>query len=255
MELTKIESPSFAQDKTISLPVSYVQNLDANFNSKLYEDFYNDMNPQKKFNNPDSEDFDNSDFYNLYYLDKNQSKEDTDKILDVSNQFSKNNKDKIFEFTKVMKEEKRIGRKRKGDNHQYKEKVHTKYDKDNIHTKIQVHFLKFLFCFINEIIEIYFGKKKQFLNIDYQNKKVVTKDNVKKLKTTKIGEILSQDISTKYKKLNTIDKEINNKLYLEVIENENIKKILSETYINIFRNLYYKNKRNLNNYGLKYYII
>ena len=91
MELTEIESPTFVQD-----PVSYVGNLDANFNSKSYEIFFNDMNPQKMFDNPDSEDFDDSDFYNLYYLDKNQSKKDPDNILDLHIQNSKNNKDKIF---------------------------------------------------------------------------------------------------------------------------------------------------------------
>ena len=70
------------------------------------------------------------------------------------------------------------------------------------------------------------------------------------MKSKEIGEILRQNISPKYREKYKNDKEINNKLYLEVIKYDNIRKILSEKYINIFKNFYYKNKRDLNDYGL-----
>ena len=70
------------------------------------------------------------------------------------------------------------------------------------------------------------------------------------MKLIEIGYILRQDISSKYRKQYLEDKEKNNKLYLEVIKYDSIKKILSETYINIFRNFYYINKRDLNDYNL-----
>ena len=148
------------------------------------------------------------------------------------------------------KEEKRkkSGRKRKRENENGK-KYHTKFAYDNIIRKIQVHFLNFLVSFINEILKHYEFKQK-FFNIDYSIKKDIKKENVENLKSIEIGEILCKDISKKYKNQYKEDVKINNKIYLEVIKNDNIKKILSEKYINIFKNIYYKNKRDLNDYGL-----
>ena len=241
-----IDSTLFGVEKNISDPPIFVPNpnysLDAN--NKLFEDF------QEKSNIIDYPNhFNNSAFNSIYSLDKNEKKEEFEKTSEVTAKITENNlakieksNNKIFEITKVKKE-KRVGRKRKR-NHDGKE--HTKYDKDNVHTKIQVNFITFLFSFINEIL-IYYGIKEKFLDIAYKDKKDVTKDNVENLKTTEIGQILRKDITTKYK---IQDKENNNKLYLKVIKNESIKKILSEKYINIFRNLYYKNKRDLNDYGL-----
>ena len=169
---------------------------------------------------------------------KIKKKEEFEIIPEVTTKITENN-NKIFRITKVKKE-KRVGRKRKGD-HLNDEKVHTKYDKDNVHRKIQVNFITFLLSFINEIL-IHFGIKQKFLKIEYKNIKDVTKEKVENLKTTEIGQILSQDISPKYQTLYDKNKDFNCKLYLKVIKNESIKKILSEKYINIFRNLYYKNK-------------
>ena len=154
---------------------------------------------------------------------------------------------KIFEIKKEIKE-KRAGRKRKRDNENIN-KIHSKYDYDNIMRKIQVHYQNFLLSFINEILK-HFGVNQKFLNIDYNSKKDIKLKNIENLKSKEIGEILRQNISPKYREKYKNDKEINNKLYLEVIKYDNIRKILSEKYINIFRNFYYKNKRDLNDYGL-----
>ena len=154
------------------------------------------------------------------------------------------NKIKYFKIIKV----KRVGRKRKRVDPKFG-KIHSKYDFDNIIRKIQVHFHKFLISFVNEIL-MGFGIKQKFLNTDYKNKRNVKKEIVDNLKSKEIGKILCQTLSTKYKKLYKLDKEKNSKLYSEVIENVSIKKILSEPYINIFRNFYYKNKRDLNDYNL-----
>lgn len=151
---------------------------------------------------------------------------------------------KVFKIAKSKFD----GRKRKRD-YQNNKKVHSKYDNDNIIRKVQVHFQNYLVLLINEIIKNY-GFDKKFLKIDYKNIKNVNKKNVENMKTKEIGQILRQNISTKYRKLYTIDKEMNNKLYLEVIKHDNIRKFLSETYINIFRNFYFINKREINEYDL-----
>ena len=70
------------------------------------------------------------------------------------------------------------------------------------------------------------------------------------MKTKEIGKILCQNISPKFSKIFNIDKENNKKLYEKVIKNENIKNLLSETYIKMFRDYYYKNIKELNVYNL-----
>ena len=182
---------------------------------------------------------------------------DKNTITYESTKFSENKSilkiNKIFEIKKEKKIIKRLGRKRKGDYLKSNDaKFHSKYDYDNIIRKIQVHFQNFLISFINEIL-IHFGFKNKFLNIDYNYKKDIKTKTVEKLKLLEIGQILRQNISTKYKKQYKDDKEKNNNLYLEIANNAkygSIRKILSETYINIFRNFYYKNKKDLGDYGL-----
>ena len=161
-------------------------------------------------------------------------------------------KEKIFDILKEKKGKSELGRKRKGE-HTNGKNTHSKYDYDNIIRKIQVHFQNFLISFANEILGHFGFKERKFLNIEYNNKKDIKKETVEKLKSKEIGQILRQNISTKYKKQYKYDKDKNNKLYLEVTKNaeyDSIRKILSETYINIFRNFYYINKRDLNDYGL-----
>ena len=238
------ESQSFADENKLS---NNFINSDDDFedHSNWDKNDFSDLNILEK-ENFDYSNLDSDSLYCCYFLERKRSNIENEIISEISTKIPENNK--IFDIMKVKKE-KKVGRKRKGD-HQEEEKAHTKYDKDNIHRKIQVHFLNFLFSSTNEILA-YFEIDKKFLNIDYKNKKVVTKDNFENLKITEIGEILRQDISTKYRKLYKIDKKLNNKLYLsEVNENDSIKKFLSETYIDIFLNLYYKNKRDLNDYGL-----
>ena len=198
-------------------------------------------------------DINNPLFYFTSEIDDSESKEITIKNFNNTREQTNisENKIKCFEIIKEVKKKKRIGRKRARDYQivENVEKCHSKYDYDNIIRKVQVYFQNFLVSFINEILS-YFGIKKKFLGIEYKNKKDVKKENVENLKSIEIGQILRQNLSTKYRKQYKDDKEKNNKLYLEVIKYDSIRKILTEKYINIFRNLYYKNKRDLNDYGL-----
>ena len=202
----------------------------------------------------DLNEFSSNFFFEIHNLDKEALPKIEDIGLDKDNNSKETKEYSIIKNETIEVAKKRLGRKRMKDNQDNQEtqkdqNVHTKYNKDNIIRKIQVHFQNFLICLINEII-LNYGFKKKFLNIDYKNKKNVKKVNVENLRTQKIGQILCQNISTKYRKLYKIDKEMNIKLYLEVIKYESIKNFLSETYINIFRNIYYTNKRDINDYGL-----
>lgn len=126
-------------------------------------------------------------------------------------------------------------------------KYHSKCDKDNILRKIQVHYHTFIINYINEVLK-YFGFEKEFYHIDYQFKKNITNKTFKNLKKKNISFILSQKLSTKYRKKCLQDDECNFK-YCEELKKDNkyplIKKILEQNYINLFKEVYYKNIREL----------
>lgn len=120
------------------------------------------------------------------YLIKNNSTNEIDKISDnelfailksnnnsesntsrYNNSFTKNinaieKKNKyLFKIKKILR-----GRKTKRD---LNKKAHNKYDLDNIHTKIQVHFFNFIINVSNDAIETILGKKNIFF---YKFKKI-----------------------------------------------------------------------------------
>lgn len=193
-------------------------------------------------------DFSSTFFWEYHNLEDLELPKINDNNTSNTKENTQNSGNKNFEMTK-----KKAGRKRINDNkkEQKDEHVHSKESKDNIIRKIQVHFHNFLLLFINEIIINYgLDKKFQFIDIDYTYKKNIKKEDFEKLKSKEIHQILCQNISPKFRKISKIDKEINNKIYSEVIKYDSIRRILSERYINIFRNIYYVNKRVINDYDL-----
>ena len=143
------------------------------------------------------------------------------------------------------------GRKRafslnKNQNNEIKEKEkenpHDKNRVDNLKKKIQVHYISFILSFLNEIIK-HFGLDKQFLQIDYNNKKDVRKKNLNELKEKTIGEIISSEISTKYKHY---DKNHNKIIVDELRENEVLRNILCQNYMTFFKEVYYKSNNRIN---------
>ena len=131
--------------------------------------------------------------------------------------------------------------------------VHDKNSSDNIFRKIQVHYMSFIVLFLNEILQN-LNIDKRFYKIDYEFKNNVNKKFVKELKRKTIGDIISTKISTKYRKLNV---KINQVICDEIKENEVMKKILSQNYLNFFKKIYYQSNKyiNLKEYGLNKDII
>lgn len=144
--------------------------------------------------------------------------------------------------TNNNKNDRYLLRKKEMSNETKGEKRHSKYDIDNVLRTIQVHFQRFIFDYINEILN-YFGFEEKFYHINYKCKRIISKKVFNKLKTKSIGSILCQEISPKYRKHYMEDKDKNIKLYNKVIKNNIINNILSESYIYLFREIYYKNKR------------
>ena len=134
------------------------------------------------------------------------------------------------------------------ENENKKEKIHDKNTSDNLIRKIQVHYLSFIVSFLNDILKN-LNYNIQFLKLNYEFKMNIKKEFVESLKKKTIGEIISNEISIKYKGK---EKNFNKNLYEKIKDNEVLNKIFEDNYINLFRNIYYKSKEkiNLKEYGL-----
>ena len=176
------------------------------------------------------------DFFSISKIDS-----DDFNSINIQNQKTKYSTNNNFFFN--VNKEKTIfsGKKRKKELKEGEER-HNKYFPDNILRKIQVHSINYIFDFINELLNIK-GYKDQFLNISYNFKKVINKKQVMKLKQSLIGDILNQNISEKYRTKCIENIESNMKLFNRVNNDKDIREILNETYLTIFRNYYLENKK------------
>ena len=139
------------------------------------------------------------------------------------------------------------GRKRKNPKKKG-EKLHDKYSFDNILVKVNTHFLNFLIIFINEVLRNC-NIDKKFYNINYQDKKSIAKKNFHIIKNETIANLLILKNDRKYK-----DYYHNKQLYFKISENSNNKifnNILTKRYIDIFKSIYFNNKKNLIYEGMK----
>ena len=176
--------------------------------------------------------------------------DDDDKLIISEGEINENKgKQKYLALSNKKKfniwEKKKRGREIKGNKN--KLNCHDKNSSDNLLRKIQVHYISFIISFINEILEN-LGCNQKFFKLDYKFKFNIKKEFVESLKTKNIGEIICNEISSKYKE----DSNYNKKIYEQIKENEVLKKIFSEKYLVIFRKVYYQNKDEiyLSEYGL-----
>jgi hypothetical protein len=124
-------------------------------------------------------------------------------------------------------------------------KNHGKTADDNVLTKIQDHFFKFLIDVSNNIIEPYFQAKKNnecFKQINYDIKRNITSDHISRLKTCSIKDILQMKISPKYKKYGEdYNKELCDTIYEEAKNDKNlswIKNFFDMNYLKVFQEYY-----------------
>ena len=125
--------------------------------------------------------------------------------------------------------------------------IHDKNSSDNLKRKIHVHFLSFIVSYLNEILKN-LNYKQRFLQLDYYFKKNINNERLKYIKKQSIGDIIRKPISYKYKQ----NKYYNEIIYEQIKENEILNKILSQSYLNLFKNIYYKSNNiiSLKEYGL-----
>ena len=117
--------------------------------------------------------------------------------------------------------------------------IHDKNALDNILRKLNCHFIN---CFIIPMINELINSEEKFLKISYNYIKDVSEIKFIELKQKSIGVIIQQDINKKY---STKPPNHNKKLFDIVREDEDIKNFLNKIYIDIFRNYYFENKKEI----------
>ena len=139
---------------------------------------------------------------NLKNSENNKASENnTNQKIKIFKSIKYNNKKAILENdNEIIFLKKRRGRKKNSE--KKGKRVHNASDFDNILRKIQVHYLTFIVCFTNDLIEVFLPNRKdlRFKNLDYNLKKTVNHYYVQKLKNKPIGEILQFKASSKNRK-------------------------------------------------------
>ena len=162
------------------------------------------------------------------------------------NSLTKSSKSLNNKFIVVNKEEKTqiaIGKKIKREKKIFEEE-RRKYDPDNILLKVEVNFSNFIVAFLNFMV-LKFSKNKgdKFVKISPKFKKNLTEENFAKNIEKTLAEIISQDISKKFKNY----KSDHNKILCEEIQkDEKMKKILAQNYLKLFQEVYYPSNRKIN---------
>ena len=118
-------------------------------------------------------------------------------------------------------------------------RLHNKFSEDNIIRKIQVHFINFIRNFINLKLH-QLGFDEQLYKISSFSKQNENKKKFLLLKNMTIEQILSQDISPKYKKEK--NKKINVILMDKIKSDPIISNLLYANFLTVFRELYINEK-------------
>ena len=128
---------------------------------------------------------------------------------------------------------------RKSNSEEEKEKNHDKYSPDNVKRKIQVHYLSFITLIINVILDSC-GIREKFYKLEYEFKRIVNKKHFNYLINSKIGDIISKEISNKYKKK---EKDNNLSVYNYFTANKVLEGIFEMKYLDFFRMFYMKKEK------------
>ena len=157
-----------------------------------------------------------------------------------------NNSKFIFMITKNHNNE-LLNKKRGRPSRKYKknpELNHNKYKIDNIKIKIKSHFHSFIIGFFNDLIKLKFKiQRYKFRKIPYRITKDVTIKTNLSLKNKTICDLLSNDISNKYKKYESGKNRKSLYYFNKTVKDEEQKNLLSKTYKDFFYDFYLNGNR------------
>ena len=137
------------------------------------------------------------------------------------------------------------GRKQKESNNNKNNKkttVHEATSEDNIHRKIQVHFISFITNFINDIIKTFIKSRDvpTFKKIDYKIKKIVNHKYFQTLKSKSIADIIKMRPSPKMK---NHEINVNEDIYNKICNLcPFMYEFLEQNCMILFKEYYYNNK-------------
>ena len=132
---------------------------------------------------------------------------------------------------------------------------HNKYKIDNIRIKIKTHYHSFIIGFFNDLIKLKFKiQRYKFRKIPYSITKDVTIKTNSSLKHKTIGELLSNDISDKYKKYESGKNRKSVYYFYKTVKDEEQKNLLSKSYKDFFYEFYINGNREelMKKYGTSY---
>ena len=225
--------------------------LDNNINNIFSYDCHisTTLTPKESFSESENDYYNLNSNYNKNFpfsgIIKKESLDEENMEIEINNYLVKDNNRENKEIAHKFKiiNIKR-GRKKVKNN----KRIHNSYSVDNLFIKIRVHYFSFIISYINNILkELNYNLK--FYNLNYKFKKLSKKEEIKSLEDKTIGQIICNDISSKYKSLKL---NYNQLIYKKIANNEVLNNILSENYLQLFQKIYFRNKRkiNLTEYGL-----
>lgn len=226
---------------------TYDKPSDINNNEKFIyfenEDISNiiqDIQPSLNISNIKSININENDELNNSNKNNKEIEEEIDNIIIFSNN-NINNKD--LDLKKKKNRPRNVNKRPK----------HDKFSKDNIKTKIQVHYIKFLIDLLNIIIKEILREDIKFYPLKYKFVKEINNKSFNYIKMKSLGEIFKFNVSPKYKKYELLNIEV----YDEVTQKSQIlKNILDKPYLEFIKIFYFnKKKLNLLEYGLNKDII
>ena len=116
--------------------------------------------------------------------------------------------------------------------------THTKFEKDNVMKKLNIHFISFIVKFVNfNIKKLISNKHPLFCNLSYNFKQKINNSNFNELKSMTIGEVLKNEGSNKNKRNVVFLKDHNERVFNSVYKTI-LKDLLDINYIEFFRYVY-----------------
>ena len=162
----------------------------------------------------------------LYFINKLQ-------ILD-----NKKNESTSTTDGKLKSEETFISKKRENDKKHKRKKEHSKFEKDNVMRKLNIHYISFIVKYVNYNIKRLISKKHPvFTNLCYEFKKRINNTSFNELKNKTIGELLKNEGSNKNKRNMIYPKNDNEKIFNSLYETS-LKDLLDVNYIEFYREVY-----------------
>ena len=196
-------------------------------NSIIIKNYTNALIYDKNF----SFEYDDISNENLYFINKQLSFDIKNESISSTDAKSKNNQELL------------LSQKRNNDNKTKRKKEHSKFEKDNVMRKLNIHYISFIVKFVNFNIKKLISKKHPlFTNLCYDFKKRINNSTFNELKNKTIGEVLKNEGSNKNKRNIMYQKDDNEKVYNSVYSTI-LKDLLDINYIEFFRQVYMRGSK------------